>query len=59
GVTYLDNNLYGGRDRIFDITKEGKSLLLYPGPPNYLILEPGVATPGSCIHKQLQWLNWF
>ena len=59
GVAYLDNNLFGGRDRIFDISTEGKSLLPYPGYFDHLILDQDVKTPSSYVRKQTQWFNWF
>ena len=59
GVAYLDNYLYGGRDRIFNISVSGKSLLPYPEISHMLFLDPQLKSASMIIHKQTQLTNFW
>jgi hypothetical protein len=50
-VTYLDNNLYGGIDRIFNYIKAEKSLLpYYPDNKTRTLLDNSLYTPSMWIN---------
>jgi len=58
-IIYLDNNLYGGKDRIFDPVNAGKSLLPYPGGNNRTLFDNNKLTPLMWRQGQFDFTNWF
>jgi hypothetical protein len=59
-VTYLDNNLYGGINRIFNIVNVKKSLLPYnkDGFKCKTLLDSTLLTPTMWRYWQTQFINW-